>query len=96
VQLGIRKLRGAVDGDIQVELAVFGTHFGTIDVEIADWIGLERLLLGLVTLNGWRAADAVPLQTTVECRSRQVGNGRLQGVQALIQRQQRLPANCHN
>jgi hypothetical protein len=96
VQLGIGELRGAVDGDKHVSLAFFGAHFGNIDVEVANWVGLELFLLWRVTLDGWQAADAVPHQTTVKRRSRQARNGRLQGVQAIIQGEQRMPATRHD
>jgi hypothetical protein len=41
VELGIRELRGAGNGDKQVKLASFGAHFGNFVIEIADGIGLE-------------------------------------------------------
>ena len=46
VQLNERELQGAIDADIEVELALVGTDFGDVDVEGADRIGLEALLLG--------------------------------------------------
>jgi len=44
MQLDEGELRGPVDGDEEMELAFFGPHFGDIDMEEADWIGLELLL----------------------------------------------------
>lgn len=35
------ELRGAVDGDQQVELALFRANFGDIDMEVADGISLS-------------------------------------------------------
>ena len=96
VELGRSELRRAVDGDTHVELAFFGTHLGTSAGEVSDQIGLARFLLGLVALACWQAADGVPLHTTVECGSRRVGYGRWQGLQVIIQRQQRLPATRHD
>ena len=56
---------------------MFGTHYGDIEVELADRGGPERFLLGLGALAIWSAAEAVPPQTPVECGARQVGQGRL-------------------
>jgi hypothetical protein len=64
--LGIGTCACPIDGDTQGELAFFRAHFGDIAMEGADGIALARFLLGLVPLDGWQAADAVPLQTTVE------------------------------
>lgn len=85
VQLGIGKLAGAVDSDKHVELAFFGTYFGNIDVEVSDWIGLELFLLRLVAFHIRQAADAMPLKATVQCRSCQVRQRGLQGIQTVIQ-----------
>jgi hypothetical protein len=85
VPLGIRDLRGAVDGDDHVSRACFGAPFGHINVAVAHGRGLERFLLGRVTLDRWPAADAVPQPPPVQRRSRQVGHGRWSGVQAIPQ-----------
>ncbi len=50
MQLGVRKLRGSVNGDEEVELIGFGAHFGNVDVEIPNRIALELLLRRLLTL----------------------------------------------
>jgi hypothetical protein len=55
-------------------------------VEVAEWIALERFLLGLVTLDGWHAADAVPLQAAMEGRSSPRRQCRLQGLEAVVER----------
>ena len=44
MQLGESELRRAVDGDEEVELSLGGLHFGDVDVEEADRIGLERTM----------------------------------------------------
>jgi len=46
-QLHEGELVGAIDGDVEVELAFDGLEFGDFDVEIADRISLEHLLEGL-------------------------------------------------
>jgi hypothetical protein len=40
-----------VDGDEEVELAFGGSHLGDVDVEVADRVGLESGLEGLVALH---------------------------------------------
>jgi hypothetical protein len=35
-----------IDGDIEIQLAFGRLHCGDVDVEVADRIGLERLLAG--------------------------------------------------
>lgn len=37
------KLRGAVDGNEHVQLALFGAHLGNVDVEVADRVALSSL-----------------------------------------------------
>ena len=79
-ELGRRELRRAVDGAKEVERACFGLPLGDIDVAGADRIGFERCLPRCVALDGWQAADAVPLHTAGECGARPVGDGRLPGL----------------
>lgn len=50
-QLSDRDLGGAVDGDEEIELALRGLHFGDVDMEEADWIGLELALGGSFALD---------------------------------------------
>ena len=38
------KLRGAIDGNEHVQLALFGAHLGNVDVEVSDRVALELLL----------------------------------------------------
>lgn len=60
------ELRGAVNGDEHVQLALFGAHLGDVDVEIADRIGLELLLRRPVAFDVRQAADAVALQAAMQ------------------------------
>src|SRR5580692_4762938 len=46
MQLDEGELRGSVDCDQQVELALRGSDFGDVEMKIADWIGLEFALGG--------------------------------------------------
>jgi hypothetical protein len=94
--LGISTCARTIVGDKPGELAFFGAHFGDIDGEVAARTARERVLPSLVTRDGWQAADAVPLQAPAERRAHQVGDGRLPGVQAIIQGEQRVPATRHD
>lgn len=58
-------LRGAVRSHEEVELALLSADLGNVDVEVADPIGLERLLGGLVTGDLGQAADPMALQETL-------------------------------
>jgi hypothetical protein len=66
-------------------------HLGQVDVEVADRVGSEALLAGLVALDLGQPADAVPLQAAVQARARQVRDGGLEAVEAVIERQERMP-----
>ena len=81
----------AVDGHQQVELALFRADFGDVDVEVADRISLELLAPGAVALHVRQTRDPMPLQTTVQRRAGQLRDGRLQGIEAVVERQQRMP-----
>jgi hypothetical protein len=45
-----------INDDIEVELAFGGLHFGNIDMEVADRVGFELPLCGLVAFNVGQAA----------------------------------------
>jgi Trypsin-like peptidase domain len=86
MQFDKREFRRSIDGDKKMELAFFGPHFGNVDVEEADRIGLELLLRRLAPLDIRQLADAVALQTAVQRGSCQMRDGRLQRVEAIIER----------
>ena len=65
-QLDEGEFARAVDGDIEMQLAFGGLHFGDVDVEITDRIGLELLLRRLVAFDVRQAADPVSLKTAVQ------------------------------
>ena len=85
------ELRGSVDGDEEIKLAFRGAHFSDVDVKVADRVGLEFLLGGLVAFDIRQSADPVALQAAMQRRTGQVRNGRLQGVEAIVERQQSMP-----
>ena len=80
-----------VDGYEEVELAFFGSDLRDVDVEIADRVVREAVLLRLVTLHLGKAADTMPFEAAVQAGSRQMRDRRLQAVQAIVERQQRMP-----
>jgi hypothetical protein len=65
MRLGEGEPAGAVDGDAHAKLALLGPHVGTIDVEEADRIGLERLLR-LRSRDVRQPADGMPLEQSVQ------------------------------
>src|SRR4051794_24221114 len=60
------ELRSSVDRHEEVELSLGGLHFGHVDVEEADRIGLELFLCRLVAFDLSKTADPMPLQTTMQ------------------------------
>jgi len=80
----------AADGDEQVEAALLGTHLGNIQVKEADRVGLEAGALGLRAVCFRQASNAVALQAAVQRGAGQVRQGRLQGVEAVVEQQERV------
>jgi hypothetical protein len=72
-----------------LELPFFGPDFGDVDVKEADRVRLEVVLRrGLVPFDLREPADAVSLQAAMQGRPRQMGYGRLQGVETIVGRQE--------
>ena len=86
------ELRGSVDGDEEIELALGGSNLRDVDMEIADRIGLELPLGRGLAFDLRQPRDPMALQAAVQRRARQMRDGRLQSVQAVVERQQRMPA----
>jgi len=59
-------------------------------VEVADRVAFEGLLAGLVTGDLRQATDPMAFKTSMEGRPGQARNSRLQSIEAVIQRQQRV------
>src|SRR5262249_24586588 len=91
VELSESKLRCAVNRDKQVKFAFFSAHFSNIDVEVADRVPLERLAPCLA-FDRRKPADLVALKQSMQRRSRQMRDGRLEGIKAIVERQQRMLA----
>lgn len=96
VHLDEGELRGAIDGDEHVQLALFSPDLGNINVEVADRIAFELLLGRFVPFNIRQPADAVALQTAVQRRARQMRDRWLESIEAIIERQQRVASKGDN
>jgi hypothetical protein len=72
VQFGESELRDPVDGDDKIELALSGPHFGDVDVEEADWIGLELALGRGFAFDLWQAGDPMTLEASMQRRARRL------------------------
>lgn len=76
----------------EVELALGGLHLVDVDVEVADEVTLELFLGGLVAFDLGPSRDAVALQAAMRRGVRQMREGRLQRVEAVIQGRQSVLA----
>src|SRR5215831_18553985 len=74
------------------EVCLFSAHFSDIDVEVADRVPLERLLAPRLAFDRRKPADLVALEQSMQRRSREVRGGRLEGIKAIVERQQRMLA----
>ena len=59
-----------------------------------DRVALELLGLRFFTRDFWQARDSVPLKATMQCRPGQMRKRWLQGIEAIVQRQERVPPEC--
>ena len=84
------KLAGSVNCDKEIELPFGGLHLGNIDVKEADRIVLELRPFRFVAIHVGQSRDAVTLKAPMQRRACQVRDGRLQGIKAVVQRQQRM------
>lgn len=91
-ELGHGELARAVDPDEQIQLAFGSLHLCDVDMKEAYGVALELRPLRLVALIIRQARDAMPLQASMQRRSGQVGDGGLQRIKTVIQRQERVPS----
>lgn len=81
----------------EMELAFGGAHFGQIEMEEADRIAVELLpFVGPVALHLGQTADAMAFQTTMQGGAGQLRDRCLESIQAVVERQQRVPAKRHD
>ncbi len=71
-------------------------HCRAVDMDVSDWVSPELLLLRFVARHIRQTADAMALQTPMQRGPRQVRNGRLQRVKAIVQWQQRVAAEGYD
>ena len=82
------ELTGSVDGYEQPELAFSRADLGNIDVDVADGVAREALLLGFVAVDLGQSADPMPFQTAMQRRPGQVRDRRLETVEAVVEGKQ--------
>ncbi len=92
VQLDEGKLGRPVDGHQQIEPPLGRLHFGDVDMEEADRIGLELLPGALLTVDVRQPANAMALKAPVQGRARQMRDCRLQSIETVVERQKRVPS----
>ena len=96
MQLGIGNLRRAIDGNEEIELALSSSDLRDVDMDVSDGIFLELTLRTGFAAQVRQAADTVALQAAVKRGAPQMGDRGLQGIEAVIKRQQRVAAKGHN
>ena len=89
---GEGELRGSINRHEHVEFAVLGAQLSNVDVEEANRVAFEPLFRFRLTLEVRQPRDAVAQQKPVQAGARQLRNASLQGIKAIIQRQQRVLA----
>ncbi|MDA9421108.1 hypothetical protein XH97_03070 [Bradyrhizobium sp. CCBAU 53380] len=66
VQLCVGELRGAIDGDEEIEPALGGADFSYVDVEVADWVALELAFDAFAIFHFRQPRNAVALKTSMK------------------------------
>src|SRR5277367_7065328 len=89
MELDVGELRDPIDSQEHDQLAVGMTQFTTVDVDVADLIGLEPLA-ALLCLLDWKPGDAMALQAAVQGAAAEIGDGVLQATKHIVQGQQSL------
>jgi hypothetical protein len=89
MQLGVSEFRCAVDGDEEIEPPLLSLNLCNVHMEVADGVLSKLLLCQLVTSDFGQTADAVTLQAAMEAGTSQVRDAGLQGVEAIVEREQR-------
>jgi hypothetical protein len=96
MQFNEGELRRPIDRDDEIELALSGSDLGDIDMEIADWIGLELALGRSSAFDLRQAGDSMTLKAAMQRLARQMRDRRLQRVMAVVERQQSMPAESND
>jgi len=82
---------GAIDGDQESEPALGGMDLGEVDAEEAGRVGLEPASGRGAALDFEQPGDVVSLEAAVQRRPGRMRDGGLQGIRAVVQRQQGMP-----
>jgi len=90
------ELGGSINGHEEIELALCGSHLGQVDVEVADGVGFELFAGWTGRVKPWQATDAVTLEAAMKSGAGQLWDGGLEGVKAIIEREQRVLAKGHS
>src|SRR6516225_10664856 len=62
------------------------------ELDDVDRVPLDRLLASCLAFDGRKPADLVALEQSMQRRSREMRDGRLEGIKAIVERQQRMLA----
>ena len=91
-QLHESELARAINGDVEIKLALGGLHLGDVDVEVADRVGLELLSCRLVAFD--LRQPEMPCRCRQRCNDERVRCGIVgcKAVKAVVERQQRVLA----
>ncbi len=76
-QLNEGEFARAINGDIEIELALGGVDLGDVDMEIADWISFEFLLRRFIAFDLGQPGYVVALETSMQRRPGQMRDRRL-------------------
>ena len=89
-ELSHSELAGAIDANEQVELALSRLSLCDINMKESNRVALELLTPRLVPIDIRQAGDPVPLKASMQRRSCQMRDRRLQGIETIVKRQQRM------
>lgn len=90
------ELGSSADGYEEIKPAFSRMHIGNVNVEIADRIALELLLWLPVASDLGQPGNTVAPKASMQRRTRQMGDGRLERIKAIIERQHRMSAERDN
>ena len=86
------ELRRPINRDKEMELSLGGSNLSGVDMEISDRVSLELALGRSLAFDPRQPRDPMALEAAMQRRARQMRNCRLKRVEAVVERQQRMPA----
>ena len=86
------ELRGPINRDDEMELALSGSNLGDVDMEIPDRVSLELAPGRSFAFDLRQSRDSMTLQAAMQRRARQARDRRLERVEAIVERQQGMPS----